>query len=699
MTAVTRSVYAQGWYAGDRCYHPALPPKRLSMIDDFVAFGATMLSWPMLGGGGIALPFLEEEAYGRMPARLRQYGYVNDADFAAACRARGITPFGVIFSTQGWDVPAWVDDDSGELLSVNEIPDGVTPVRAGLSAFSRDALPGAWKPFASYFPEGLRNSRGEPVDDLFEECCTRDIDGRPLRARWVEFADREHECRFMNLNNPVWREYLKAAARIQIDAGVGGIQFDEPDTPIVALLYGGDFSIDTLAGFHDHLRRERPADVAHLLDADFDYREWLLAHGGRVVDIDAEGDEGGLARHYVRYLRIAQSRHFRELADYAREYARSLGRELLVSSNLFDCAMWHDGLVPSVDVLVPEQRTTRYRQPGWTRYAAAFAGGKPICVSVNPYGGVLIELNELVNRGEGLTRYRTMMYEAAALGASMAVPYGAWMGTEQRDAFWPAIGVSREVQAFLVEHEDLFSTSTLNEVGLLFDVEANLIPNVRKALRPLELPPREGPEPELPSIEVAELIGAAGVPFDVVLRHDAAVRPDGIDTAALARYRLLVIAEPFHLDAELATAILGHLDGGATLAVAAEVTGEGAERVLAHANARRTRPDDLAPHEPQTTLDVDAPWAANIMALGDGRAALHLVRYDAEERPERDVVAEVRMPFPVTHAIVHVPGRASVVAETTDGRDGRVAVTVPAMGPYAIVELRGETPSTGTEGE
>src|SRR5690606_8814459 len=123
--------------------------------------------------------------------------------------------------------------------------------------------------------------------------------------------------------------------------------------------------------------------------------------------------------------------------------------------------------------------------------------------------------------------------EAAALGGSMAVPYGAWMGTEEGDAFWPAIGVSREVQAFIVDHDELYATTTLNEVGVIFDVEANLVPNVRKALRPLDLPPREGPEPELPVLTAAEALTSAGVPIDVLVRHDAAVRDDGFDVSAI----------------------------------------------------------------------------------------------------------------------------------------------------------------------
>ena len=42
----------------------------------------------------------------------------------------------------------------------------------------------------------------------------------------------------MDRNNPVWREYLKAVIRIQVDAGVDGIQLDEAELPLGALQYG-----------------------------------------------------------------------------------------------------------------------------------------------------------------------------------------------------------------------------------------------------------------------------------------------------------------------------------------------------------------------------------------------------------------------------------------------------------------------------
>src|SRR6185503_1077225 len=88
---------------------------------------------------------------------------------------------------------------------------------------------------AEYFPEGLVNSDGEPVGDLLAECCSRSIEGAPLHAHWLEVPDRDQLCHYMDRNNPVWLEYLKAIVRVQIDAGVAGVQFDETDTPIGAL--------------------------------------------------------------------------------------------------------------------------------------------------------------------------------------------------------------------------------------------------------------------------------------------------------------------------------------------------------------------------------------------------------------------------------------------------------------------------------
>src|ERR671917_410002 len=153
-----RGVYFDAWFPRQHCYHPSLPPRRLRMVDDLVDYRATILVWSALGGGSLALPYLEQEAFGPIEPRARFYGFVNDSEFIAACHAQGIKVMGIVFEAQGWE-----------------------------------------------FPDELTNSLGEPVTDLITECVARDVDQNPCHARWVECPDREHQCFYMDRNNPVWR--------------------------------------------------------------------------------------------------------------------------------------------------------------------------------------------------------------------------------------------------------------------------------------------------------------------------------------------------------------------------------------------------------------------------------------------------------------------------------------------------------------
>ncbi len=139
--------------------------------------------------------------------------------------------------------------------------------------FTQNTYPKLWKPFEHYFPDGLVNSDGEVVTDLLEECTSRDIYGEACHSTWVEVPGNEHYAYLMDRNNPVWREYLKAIIRIQIDAGVAGVQLDEADLPIFATGYGGCFCKDCMKLFRAWLqalpaeraargaRGDRPRDV------------------------------------------------------------------------------------------------------------------------------------------------------------------------------------------------------------------------------------------------------------------------------------------------------------------------------------------------------------------------------------------------------------------------------------------------------
>src|SRR5215208_7866445 len=227
-----RGVYFDAWFPGQHCYHPSLPPRRLRMVEHLVDYHATVLVWAALGGGWIFLHYLEQEAFGEIDPRFRFYGFLNDAEFIAECRKHGIKVFGIVFEVQGWEFPIELSEAEDRILALNEPRGAGKRDWLGLREFSQNRYPKLWPPFEHYFPGGLVNSDGEPVGDLLDEACSRDIYGVPCHAHWVECPDREHFCYTMDRNNPVWREYLKAVIRIQIDAGVDGVQLDEAELPL-----------------------------------------------------------------------------------------------------------------------------------------------------------------------------------------------------------------------------------------------------------------------------------------------------------------------------------------------------------------------------------------------------------------------------------------------------------------------------------
>jgi hypothetical protein len=694
-----RGIYAQGWFERGRCYHPSLPPRSLKMVEDFVDYRGTIITWPSLGGGGISLSYLEHEAWDAVAPRMRQYGFLNDSEFLTETHAKGVKAFSVIFSTQGWEFPAEFNEAEDQVLAMNELRGAGTRGWLGLREFTQNRYPKIWDPFEKYFPNGLTNSRGETVTDLFEECVSRDIHGNAIHADWLEVPDREHECHFMNIGNPVWREYLKAIVRIHVDAGVDGIQFDEPDSPFAALSYGGDFSYDVLHPFAEYLasldESQIPQGLVGKLDG-FHYGEWLLALGKEKVDFTAPGDEGQLAKLYTTFLRGKQGENFHELASYVREYAASKGREVLVSSNLYDGAVWHEPLAAEVDILVPEQRYTLFEQPGWMRYIAAFAGDKPVCISVNPYDGVLPELVPRMEKGKSFDRFRVMLYEAAALGVNMSVPYGAWMGSKIHDAMWAPYDETVVIQDFLADHEELFNRRTVNDTAVVFSVESNFFEVVYEIYMAEKITGDNGEAGSraTPFQLATNSIGVSGNPFDVVMFHDGLLRDDDATAESLGRYARVILPNAHSLTAVQADAVLGYLGTGGTVTVTGTLGSRGAKEtvdaILAHAGTivvDSYEADALLASRAQVRLAGVPRAASNLQQVGDDRAALHVVNYDYDEesdatRSVRDFEVEVSLPFTPARATIHAPERDPYVVVVVDGR-----FRVAELNTYAIVEL------------
>lgn len=694
-----RGVYFDAWYPRQHNYHPSMPPRRLKMVEDLEAYRATMLCWSALGGGVISLPYLEEEAFAPVQPRYRIYGHLNDAEFIEECGKRGIKVFGIVFE-HVWEYPVELDEDESQILAWNEVRGtGVKREFLGMREFWQNRYPKLWKPREAYFPDPVLNAWGEPVDDILEECAQRTIDGEPCRALWVECPDREHYNYMMDRNNPVWREYLKAIIRIQIDAGVQGVQFDETEVPLTSLQYGGCFCRTCMSGFREHVRALPHQDRPRELDGEdlesFHYGEWLRARG---YDFMNERASTPLFFRYIAFQQRNIVESFIDVADYTREYAASVGREVLVSGNFFNLFEHYYPMEPYVDVITTEMRNTLWRQPEWYRYAAGFGRAKPVVVVENPYGGVVPEMMDMLKHGRGYDRFRQSLYEAAALGVNMSAPYGSWMGSVVEDAFYAPHELVLEIQGFLADHDHLFGRDpSFAEVAVIYGIESNAF-----ARAAIELPSdnrvNELPDGDVLAFDqVSRTLAAAAQPYDVLFFPEGRLRADSLEVDDLTRYRTIVVPSCDRLTMRQAELLEAYVDMGGRLVVLGELgsnLGDRMDALLARNAVRTAEPFrfalELLPDGPQVRLpDGATDLAVNLHRVAAG-VGLHFVRYDydrqADAVPELGrLTVDVRLPSAYGSIEAYDPlGRLSATLE----RHGDIhRVTLSNAGVYGVALL------------
>lgn len=392
---------------------------------------------------------------------------------------------------------------------------------------------------------------------------------------------------------------------------------------------------------------------------------------------------------------MAIKTHFKELADYVRAYGREQGKEVLVSGNFFDLDPHYLPLADDVDLLITEMRNTTYRQPEWYRYVAGFAGDKDVVVVENPYGGVVPELVESLKSGRGFDLFRLSLFEGAAMGANMTVPYGAWMGSRIEDAFYAPHDVAAEIQGFLAENEALFSQETYNEVGVAFSVEStrelisrqdssDIVHNLRD--ESVEVPFR---------IASTQLANAA-VPFDVIFFPDGVTAEDRVDAQTLHRYRTVILPGCSFLTVAQAEALLAYLNRDGRVVIAG-ATGENLaealrKQLLSHpgvVQASHHDVDALLPLGRQVSGDPLQDVAVNIHRLSEDSAAVHLIdyAYDAELDvipPRFNVQLSVRLPQDLTRATAVMHTDETVELEVAF-EDGCSTVNLGEFALYCIV--------------
>jgi hypothetical protein len=529
--------------------------KHLGMVEEFERWHITMLSWAMMGSGALSLSFLEKQIYGRIPPQLRYHGYMNDKEFAEACAKRGILPYGVVYQAQSWEIPVRLNDEETDILEINILRSAQTEQNYGLRAFSKDTYPKLFeKSFQDYFPEGLKNSLSETVTDLYEECVARRLDGSFAHSHWVEVEGLWQTCHATCRNNPVWRAYIKKTAEILIDAGAKAVQLDECEAPICSIGDGGCFCKDCLAQFRDYLielktQGKLPAELAAVDLFAFDYGAYLRGKGYTGWPDDFVS--APLAETYWAFQVTAHNKHFREVIRHTREYAARKKQTIKISGNFTNMHLLYLPCLHELDVCVTELRRTVFRRHNWYRLAVGFTGEKPLVIAESPYDEFMPAFLRLIKAGKGGDYYRLFMMEAAAHGGSMCLPYGAWMGRENFDSFYPPEGVATEVQDFLYYNENLFGKKSGANVLVLCTAKDNMLTDWQRGYgESLEIMDAEdlfsykvvynAKAMESPFNEVSLALTDARIPYDVKILGDGGLWPDTFAAADLAGYEKIV---------------------------------------------------------------------------------------------------------------------------------------------------------------
>ncbi|HSJ89754.1 MAG TPA: hypothetical protein VK909_21260, partial [Anaerolineales bacterium] len=300
-------------------------------------------------------------------------------------------------------------------------------------------------------------------------------------------------------------------------------------------------------------------------------------------------------------------------------------------------AHWYYAMEPKVDLIITEMRNTRYRQPAWYRYVAGFAAGKPVIVAENPYGGVVPALIQLLKVGKGYDLFRMSLYEAAALGANMSVPYGAWMGSVIQDSFNPPHELCVEIQKFLADHENLYSHNTASETAVVYSVETEF---QRESGRGIFADNRYNQEPSEVGLfwQVCESLSDTVQPYDVLFFPDGDLRADTLQATSLRQYRTIILPDCRYLTKAQAQLLRDYLQTGGYLLVLGELGSnlpvDEQEAILKHRGTRRVTNSigfelSWLPGEPQVRVEPTADLAIHIQRL-DAGLAIHLIRYDYE---------------------------------------------------------------------
>jgi len=311
---------------------------------------------------------------------------------------------------------------------------------------------------------------------------------------------------------------------------------------------------------------------------------------------------------------------------------------------------------------------------------------------------VVPDLVAMLKAGKGYDLFRMSLYEAAALGANMSVPYGAWMGSAIQDSFNPPHELCVEIQRFLADHESLYSHRTCSETAVVYSVETEF---QRESGRGIFADNRYNVETSEvgPFWQACEALSNAAQPYDVPFFPDGDLRPDSLKPETLSQYRTLILPDSRYLTQAQSQLLRNYLERGGRVLVIGELGANLAfaerEAILAHPGTSRVenrKGFDLAwlPFGQQVRLSAPADIAINVQQVDSG-AAIHILRYDYDSQQDRvpsldKLNLELHLPGHFGSLEVFSPGEPpQAKLEVADGLHHLALKNIPL---YSIVLLK-----------
>ena len=470
-----KGIYFMGWQRDMWNYHPSLPMKNMQMIQDIEDIHGDMLIWSCLGSGAIGLPYLDREANDDTSPRMRLYGFMNDKEFCQECRKRGIKVFSVLWKSQLWEFGAEFNEDETKLLSLNILRNASENHKyVGMSELSTNRYPHLFKPMETYFPDGLKDHKGNTVKDFLEEFKAVSLEGRSILSAWLMAPEHDHKCYSPCCCKESYLSYLKKNVEMMIDAGAGGLHIDEYDTQKHVLNNAGCFCDECMDKFNAYLKKMQirlPGDAGNI--ESFHYRKYLLEKGytdEKLLPFNGNKRwEIPLFRDFVEMQIEYISEVVKEISQHAKQYAKEVrNEEFPVTANLFQCFPISWRSKKYLDLLAGEKTDIKLRQDAWYKYAFGWLNGKECCFVEDPNQYVRDMLEDIKN---GIhDRLILFLLEPMAHGFHIAFPYGSWLQNQVKDAFWPDLRVLRKLGAWLDNNSGLFPKNPAADIAVIYDL-------------------------------------------------------------------------------------------------------------------------------------------------------------------------------------------------------------------------------------